>query len=58
MSEPKRDQTIEDVSVSGEANLPGVEPDELPDVGDLQQLVEDAETPRGSTEEAGPQQKG
>jgi hypothetical protein len=58
MSERKRRREQTPDEVSGEANLPGVEPDELPDVGDLQQrLVEDAETPRGSTEEGGPPQE-
>jgi hypothetical protein len=59
MSERKQrdEETLQEVS--GEANLPGVDRDELPDVGDLQQKLveEEAETQRGSTEEGGPFQK-
>jgi hypothetical protein len=59
MSERKQrdEETLQEVS--DEANLPGVDPDELPGVGDLEQKLveEEAETPRGSTEAGGPFQK-
>ena len=54
----EREKTAADGEPAGESNLPAVEPDELPDVGELQKrVVEEEEAPRGSTEEGGPLQE-